>query len=125
MAAILNAIDTPILGYVLPPSSYSTDASRAASAPEMTDGGEAVDKLDELPNLGGLSRLDEVFVQYDVDTALLAFTETNREEFFGTLAECHEHGATAQVHRDHADSILTEGVTGREIVEIDLGPWDW
>jgi len=125
MAAILDAIDVPVLGYVSPPSSYNTGATQAAAAPEMTDGGEAVSRLDELPNLGGLSRLDEVFVQYDIDTALLAYTETDREEFFGTLAECHEHGVTAQVHREHADSVLTEGTAGGEIIEIDLEPWDW
>jgi lipopolysaccharide/colanic/teichoic acid biosynthesis glycosyltransferase len=125
MAAILGATKVPILGYVSPPSSYATSAQHQTGKPEMADGGEAVSRLDELPNLGGLSRLDEVFVQYDADTALLAFTDTDREEFFGTLAECHEHGVTAQVHREHADSVLTEGVAGGDIVEIDLEPWDW
>jgi len=125
MGAILEATAVPILGYVSPPSSYATGTHRQVGAPEMTDGGEASHRLDELPNLGGLSRLDEVFVQYDVDTALLAYAETDREEFFGTLAECHEHGVTAQVHREHADSVLTEGIAGGDIVKIDLEPWDW
>ena len=125
MADILDSTDVPILGYVSPPSSYATDERYEMGAPEMTDGGETIGRLDQLPNLGGLSRLDEVFVQHDVDTALLAFTETDREEFFGTLAECYEHGVTAQVHRDHADSVLTEGTGGGDIVEIDLEPWDW
>jgi len=125
MAAILESTTIQILGYISPPSSYSTDERERQAAPELTDGGTAIDRLDELSNLGGLSRLDEVFVQYDVDTALLAFSETDREEFFGTLAECHEHGVTAEVHRDHADSVLTEGAAGGDIIEIDLEPWDW
>jgi len=125
MADILDSTDVPILGYVSPPSSYATNDRYEMGAPEMTDGGAAVNRLDELPNLGGLSRLNEVFVDHDVDTALLAFAETDREEFFGTLAECYEHGVAAQVHRDHADSVLTEGIGGGDIVEIDLEPWDW
>jgi lipopolysaccharide/colanic/teichoic acid biosynthesis glycosyltransferase len=125
MGDILEAIDIPILGYVSPPSSYETDHTQTTSPPEITDGGQPVSRLDELPNLGGLSRLDEVFVQYDVDTALLAFTETDRAEFFGTLDECYEHGVTTLVHRDHADDILTKSTAGGNIVEVNLEPWDW
>jgi len=125
MAAIIESTDIPILGYVSPPSSYATGDRIEAAAPELTDGGTARNRLDDLSNLGGLSRLDEVFVQHDIDTALLAFAETDRAEFFGTLAECHEHGVTAEVHRDHADSVLTEGAAGGDIVAIDLEPWDW
>jgi len=125
MEDLIASIDIPVLGYVSPPSSYVANAQQAASAPEMTDGGSAKQRLDELSNLGGLSRLDEVFVKYDIDTALLAFTETDRAEFFGTLSECYEHGVTAQVHRDYADTVLTEGAAGGNIVEVDLEPWDW
>jgi len=125
MGAILESTDVPILGYVSPPSSYTAETRVEMGAPEMTDGGEATSRLDALSNLGGLSRLEEVFVQHDIDTALLAFAETDREEFFGALAECHEHGVTAQAHREHADSVLTEGAAGGDIVEIDLEPWDW
>jgi lipopolysaccharide/colanic/teichoic acid biosynthesis glycosyltransferase len=125
MEAILKATDVPILGYVSPPSSYATDETREVGPAELTDGGAVERRLDELSNLGGLSRLDEVFIKHDVDTALLAFAETDREEFFGTLAECYEHGVTAQAHRDHADSVLTDSAAGGEIVEIDLEPWDW
>ncbi|MEF8815095.1 MAG: DUF1970 domain-containing protein, partial [Halovenus sp.] len=125
MRAILDATEVPILGYVSPPSSYAIETESELGVPEIADGGEAMDPFDELSNLGGLSRLDEVFVQYDVDTALLAFAETDREEFFGTLAECYEHGVSAQVHREHADDVLTKSVTGGDIVEVDLEPWDW
>ena len=115
----------PVLGYVSPPSSYVAEDERTVGTPEMADGGTAKHRLDELSNLGGLSRLDEVFVKHDIDTALLAFTETDRAEFFGALAECYDHGVTAQVHRDYADTVLTEGVAGGDIVEVDLEPWDW
>jgi lipopolysaccharide/colanic/teichoic acid biosynthesis glycosyltransferase len=29
------------------------------------------------------------------------------------------------VHRDHADDVLTEGVAGGDLVEVNLEPWDW
>jgi len=125
MEELVTSVDIPVLGYVSPPSSYVADSQQTASIPEMTDGGTAKQRLDELSNLGGLSRLDEVFVKYDIDTALLAFTKTDRAEFFGTLSECYEHGVTAQVHRDYADTVLTEGTAGGDVVEVDLEPWDW
>jgi hypothetical protein len=51
--------------------------------------------LARVDSLGGLSRLDEVFVEYDVDTALLAFGAPDRAEFFGALDACYEHGVTS------------------------------
>ncbi|MFC7140319.1 sugar transferase [Halosimplex aquaticum] len=125
MEDLLASTDLPVLGFVSPPSSYVANERRQVGAPEIADGGMATQGLGELSNLGGLSRLDEVFVKYDIDTALLAFTDTDREEFFGTLAECYEHGVIAQVHRDYADSVLTEGGAGGDVVEVDLEPWDW
>ncbi|ELZ23700.1 exopolysaccharide biosynthesis polyprenyl glycosylphosphotransferase [Halosimplex carlsbadense 2-9-1] len=125
MEDLLASTDVPVLGYVSPPSSYVAEGERMIGAPEMADGGSAKSRLDELSNLGGLSRLDEVFVKHDIDTALLAFTETDRAEFFGALAECYEHGVAAKVHRDHADDILTKSVAGGDLVEVNLEPWDW
>lgn len=29
------------------------------------------------------------------------------------------------VHRDHAEDVLTAGVAGGDLVEVDLDPWDW
>jgi lipopolysaccharide/colanic/teichoic acid biosynthesis glycosyltransferase len=125
MADILAATEIPVLGYVSPPSSFAVGSNAPAEQVELTDGGAAESRLDALQNLGGLSRLDEVFVKHDIDTALLAFTETDRAEFFGTLDVCAEHGVTAMVHRDHADDVLTAGVGGGDLVEVELTPWDW
>jgi lipopolysaccharide/colanic/teichoic acid biosynthesis glycosyltransferase len=125
MADILAATEIPVLGYVSPPSSFAVGSNAPAEQVELTDGGAAESRLDALQNLGGLSRLDEVFVKHDIDTALLAFTETDRAEFFGTLDACAEHGVTAMVHRDHADDVLTAGVGGGDLVEVELTPWDW
>ena len=82
-------------------------------------------RLESLPSLGGLSRFDEVLVEHDVDTALLAFIATDRGEFFGALDACAEHGVTAMVHRDHADDVLTAEQAGGDLLEVDLEPWDW
>jgi lipopolysaccharide/colanic/teichoic acid biosynthesis glycosyltransferase len=125
MADILAATDIPILGYVSPPSSFAVGSEPPAERVELSDGGTVESRLDALQSLGGLSRLDEVFVKHDIDTALLAFAETDRAEFFGTLDACAEHGVTAMVHRDHAEDVLTAGVGGGDLVEVDLEPWDW
>jgi len=125
MEAILDATDLPVIGYVSPPSSYEAGKTIAAGSPELPDGGAVTSRLDELSNLGGLSRFDEVLVRHEGDTALLAFTDTDRAEFFGTLDTCYDHGVTAMVHRDHADDVLTAGVAGGDLVKVDLDPWDW
>jgi len=124
MADILAAVDGTVLGYVSPPSPYAGEDAPIESAETVSDGGVR-SQLDELTSLGGLSRLDEVLVQYDVNTAVLAFDQTDRAEFFGALDSCYDHGVRAMVHRDHADAVLTSGTAGGELVEIDLEPWDW
>jgi lipopolysaccharide/colanic/teichoic acid biosynthesis glycosyltransferase len=120
IADIHEVTDVPVLGYVSPPITYT---SRGMLSIEATDGG-APESLSGLTNLGGLSRLDEVLVQYDIDTAVLAFSHPDRAEFFGALDSCYEHGVTAKVHRDHADAVLTTGFGEDELVDIDLEPWD-
>jgi lipopolysaccharide/colanic/teichoic acid biosynthesis glycosyltransferase len=122
MADILDAVEGEVLGYVSPTAAYAGAETPRPRAPEYADGG--VPTLDELTNLGGLSRLDEILVDHDVDTAVLAFARPDRAEFFGTLDTCYEHGVAAKVHRRHADVVLTRGVGGDELVDIDLEPWD-
>jgi len=124
MADLVATTELPIIGYVSPPSRYIVEEAAQRSAPEVTDGGTR-ERLDELTNLGGLSRFDEILVEYDVDTALLAFSHPDRGEFFGTLDTCYRNGVAAMVHRDHADIVLTAGEAGGDLVEVDLDPWDW
>ena len=124
MESLVEATEMDVLGYVSPPSAYAPEGVEPRAV-GLADGGNVKSKLDLLPCLGGLARLEEAFVEHDVDTALLAFAETDREEFFGTLEHCHDHGVNALVHHDHADHVLTNDFTGGELLEVDLEPWDW
>ncbi|NLV09783.1 sugar transferase [Halomicrobium mukohataei] len=125
---ILAAIDIPVFGYVSPPSPYVVDQA-GPGQPQLADGaGSTADSLTytmDLECLGGLSRLDDILVEHDIDVAVFAFDETDREEFFGVLATCHEHGVDAKIHRDKADSVLVDDDQVEEIVDIDVEPWDW
>ena len=116
--AVLEAADPSVVGYVAPAHVLGVRHGTKAIA---TDG---AGRFDGLKNLGGLSRLDEVIVAYDVDTALLAFEAPDRGEFFGALDTCYEHGVTAKVHRQHADSVLASGFGSEELVDVELEPWD-
>lgn len=124
MADILAATDLPVIGYVSPPTPYRKDTF--GGSVEIADGGVAIrtHTLDDLECLGGLSRLEEVLVEHDVDTAVLAFSHPDRAEFFGALDACYERGVTAKVHREHADSVLTTGFESGALVDVDLEPWD-
>lgn len=125
MRDLLEATDLPVIGYVAPPSPYQREGTPSRG---MADGGrlEQVTAFGDLPRLGGLSRLEEVLVEEDVDTVLVAFAESDRAEFFGALDTCHEYGVSVLAHRAHATHVLTQGIKdSEELVEIDLEPWDW
>mgnify|MGYP000162146058 CR=1 FL=1 len=121
MNLIKETVAMPILGYVSPPNIRPRNQQDILR--QTPDGGR--DDVGSLPRLSGLSRLDEVLIEHDVDTVLLGFKRPDREEFFGALAECYEHGVRAQVHRDHADSVLVADAGGSDLVDTDLEPWDW
>ncbi|MFC4447469.1 sugar transferase [Halorussus aquaticus] len=125
IADILAVIDVQAVGYVSPPSPYYTDYAPTANAHAVADGsGKA--RLGDLDYLSGLSRLDEVLVDYNIDTVVLAFTRPDRAEFFGALDTCYEHGVSAKVHRKHTDDVLTVTTGGDDfLVDIELEPWDW
>ncbi len=124
MTELLGTTDLPIVGYVAPAIRY--DAAEAPAGLEVADGGTHVHtRLDDIERLGGLSRLDELLVENDIDTAILTFERSDRAEFFGALATCSSHGVTAKVHRKHADSVLTSGTAVGDLIDTELEPWDW
>ncbi|WP_226022860.1 sugar transferase [Halomicrobium salinisoli] len=139
MERLHDAADVDILGYVAPsnvsPSETPGIRARTADARSTprSDGGQPIartavggeKRLADLPRLGGLSTLDETLIQHDADTVLLGFGEPDREEFFGALATCHEHGVRAMVHRDQADSVLVSRSAGGDLIDTDLEPWDF
>ncbi|WP_134671805.1 sugar transferase [Halorussus marinus] len=121
---MLEATDMPVIGYISPPSRYSSTAPESGAL-ALADGSGRNGSVD-VEYLGGFARLNEVLVEYDIDTAILAFEQADRAEFFGALDTCYEHGVDAKVHRDHVDDVLTRTDVGDEmIVDVDLEPWDW
>jgi lipopolysaccharide/colanic/teichoic acid biosynthesis glycosyltransferase len=110
-------VAVPLIGYLCPSRPFHTDeAPRPRPDGGLTDGG--------LERLGGLSRIEDVLVSYDVDTVVLAFEEADRAEFFGALDACYEHGVDAKVHRRHADSVLTDDDAVGPLVDVRIEPWD-
>jgi lipopolysaccharide/colanic/teichoic acid biosynthesis glycosyltransferase len=124
MDGLLATTDLPVVGYIAPAIRH--DAGRTRSAMGVADGGQQVrGRLDDSEHLGDLSQLDELLVEHDIDTAVLAFERSDRATFFGALATCCSHGVTAKVHRKHADSVLTSGPGVGELIDTELVPWDW
>ncbi|WP_313692303.1 sugar transferase [Halorarum halobium] len=118
---VAREVEIPLLGYLCPTSSF-VEVGDGGRVPTMADGGERFVGLDRL---GGLSRIEDVLVEYDVNTVVLAFEHADRAEFFGALDACYEHGVAAKVHRDHADSVLTsEDVGVGQLVDVEVEPWD-
>ncbi|OYR42866.1 sugar transferase [Halorubrum sp. Hd13] len=113
-------IDIPLLGYLCP-TSVITAGTSAKQTPAIADGGLQLSGVDRI---GGLSRIEDVLVEYDVDTVVLAFNHTDRAEFFGALDACYEHGVDALVHRDQADRVLTADSEVGALVSVDVEPWD-
>ncbi|MGB9961537.1 sugar transferase [Halobacterium sp. MBLA0001] len=116
-------IDHPLYGYVCPTVVPRTPDA-APPHPAVADGGSDARALNDHDRLGGLSRIEDVLVEYDVDTVVLAFERTDRAEFFGALDACYEHGVAAKVHRDHADRVLTADDDVGTLVSVDVEPWD-
>ncbi|MEF8821548.1 MAG: sugar transferase, partial [Halovenus sp.] len=108
---IVAESDLPFIGYLCPTTAFRVEPRAIA------DGGA------ELEHLGGLSRLEETIVERNVDTVVLAFAETDREEFFGALDVCYDNGVKVKAHGDYADTVLTTS-NYRTLVDIDIEPLD-
>lgn len=117
----MAAIDLPVIGYLA--SSMAVE-SEAADPTAMADGGIVQPRISNIACLGGISRLEQILVRYNVDTVVLAFENTDRGEFFGVLEICHEFGVETKVLREHADSVLLSGETASDLMTVDLEPWD-
>jgi len=117
---IIAETDLPFLGYLCPSNVLPPAGETAQTPAVVADGGAVVSGLDRL---GGLSGTEDVFIEEDVDTAILAFKRPDRAEFFGALDACHEHGVTPLVHREYSDKVLT-GRTDGPLVEVAIEPWD-
>ncbi|WP_424002622.1 sugar transferase [Haloarcula salina] len=114
---VANEVDGTLLGYLCPTSAVST----AKLTEAIADGGSGSVGLERL---GGLSRIEDVLVEYDVDTVVLAFEQADRAEFFGALDACYEYGVSAKAHRDHMDSVLTASSGIGTLVDVEIEPWD-
>lgn len=116
---IVSAAETPIVGYLSPAiSKRPTDTPVMA----MADGGTM--QLGA-KRLGGLSRLERVLHEREIDTVFLAFSEVDRGDFFGALAICHEHGVQAKALEEHRENVFFADDTNSELIEVTLEPWDW
>ena len=118
MRSLVAAAPVPVVGYVASPTTADEPTARVSA-----DGGTG--EFAGLEHLGVLARLEEVLVAEDIDTALLGFSRADREEFFGALERCHDHGVTALVHEDHAGQVLGGAPTGPKLREVELEPLDW
>ncbi|OYR64573.1 sugar transferase [Halorubrum ezzemoulense] len=131
IATIARGADLPLLGYLCPTVVHSLRGSEfgrddreieTPGAAHAVDGGR---QSIELSRLGGLSRLEDILVEQDVDTVVLAFDEPDRAEFFGALDACYEHGVAAKVHPAHADTVLTDAPDpNAALVDVEIEPWD-
>jgi len=113
---------TPALMWTDERSVDDTGDTAATQQPTVSDGGQSSSELDRL---GGLSRLEDILVERDVDTVVLAFANADRAEFFGALDACYEHGVAAKVHTDHAETVLTATTDlNTTLVDVEIEPWD-
>ncbi|KDE59891.1 exopolysaccharide biosynthesis polyprenyl glycosylphosphotransferase [Halostagnicola sp. A56] len=128
-------LEGPILGYLCPTSALSSQLvaeGDSTGIEAVPDGGSIprdglvlkYDEFTDLDRLGGLSRIEDVLVEYDVDTVVLAFRRADRAEFFGSLDACYEHGVDVKVHQEYTDSVLISDDQIGELVTVDLEPWD-
>ncbi len=123
IGSVLETTSIPVLGYVSPPNRYEIEG-RKNEPPVADDWGEQ--PFSGVDRLGGLSRLEEVLVENDINTTIFAFSTSDRAEFFSALDTCYKHGVTAMAHREHTDSVLTRSETTDtdELVDIALELWD-
>lgn len=123
IASVIEAVSPSVVGYVYSPSSGAVDAD-SRDAELVVDGGVPADSLAEYDCLGGLSRLEDILLEFDIDTAVVTLGQSDRAEFFGVLRTCHDNGVAVRVHSEHVDNVLPLDRSS-EFVTVDLEPLDW
>lgn len=63
--------------------------------------------------LSGLTSFSRLLAARNVDTVVLGFSESDRQEFFGALRICRALGVDAKVHESHAASTLVAATDSR------------
>lgn len=126
ISAVLNATTRPVAGYA---SSVAWPREATTDRRVDTDGGNDTVStvLAEHDRVGGLSRLDDLLVDTNVDTVVPVFPHTDRAEFFGILDVCRRHGVAVSVPENHGGDVLlaADGSAERQpgFDRIDLEPW--
>jgi len=127
IARITQENDFSLLGYLCPTpalivSGQDSVGRRGSETSTVSDGGHEAIGIDRL---GGLSRLEDTLVEYDIDTVILAFVETDRAEFFGALDVCYDHGVAVKMHQARADTVLTTTAEPEgSLIDVAIEPWD-
>ncbi|TYL39309.1 exopolysaccharide biosynthesis polyprenyl glycosylphosphotransferase [Natronococcus pandeyae] len=107
----------------------STETPGDTEQTVVTDGGVPtggrIDEIDGVARIDGLSRLEHVLRERDIDTVALAFSQGDRQEYFGVLRTCHELGVDALVHESLEDQVLQGERVGDALVRVNLEPWPW
>lgn len=116
---VYNVLNTDPVGYAGPA------LPQVDGGISIAEGRTSDEMIGDQGRLGGLSRLAEVITTHEIDTVVFAFERTDRGGFFGALSTCHDHGVGAVIRRDRTDSVLITGQPGKELVHIDVEPWDW
>lgn len=118
----IASVNMHVVGYLSPPLVVE-DGQETREL--LSDGGAIQTTIRGVKYRGGISRLEGMLVEHDIDTVVLAFENTDRGEFFGVLEICHGYGVEAKVLREHADSVLLTEESAGDLLTVDLEPWDW
>lgn len=117
---IQDEAEIQFVGYLCPTNVVRTVHDEQQLV-KTTDGGYEVADLDRI---GGIARLEDVLLAYDIDTVVLAFQQADREEFFGALNICYEHGIDVKMHRDYVSGVLTTDTSSGPLIRAEIEPWD-
>jgi lipopolysaccharide/colanic/teichoic acid biosynthesis glycosyltransferase len=134
-----HSLPTEVVGYLAPPdlateltfpSQSGSDSTVVDEEPALaTDGGALIEtpieRPDQVDRLGRPSQLGAVLREHDVDVVALAFSRADREECFGRLRTCHEHGVETLVHESLASQVWSGERVGESLRRVKLEPWPW